>query len=307
MIARALRTPTGAVAAGVLLLVVLLVLAGDRVAPYDPLLQDTPARLQGPSAAHWLGTDYVGRDVLSRLLAGTRASVLAAVAAVGIGALLGVVPGLFSVFAGRVASWTALRVTDSLMALPFIVFAIAVAGLLGNGLPQAMAAVGVLLAPVFFRVTRAATLEHRGSQHVEAARLLGVTEARILATHVWPKVAPTVVVTGANLLAGSLLVVSSLTFLGIGIQPPAPTWGGMLASDLQYLTHRPDGPLAPALMIMLTVGALNALADAVRDASGDAGRAADESRGARRGPRRARGGAAPTRAEASRVEVSGVG
>lgn len=297
MIRRALATRSGAVAAGVLVVVLALVLVGDLLAPYDPLLQDAPARLQGPSAAHWLGTDYVGRDVLSRLLAGTRVSVLAAVVAVGIGALLGVVPGLLSVAAGRVGAWLGLRVADSLMALPFVIFAIAVAGLFGNGLFQAMVAVGVLLAPAYFRVTRAATLTHLATPYVEAARLVGTPEWRVLAVHVWPKVAPAVVVTTANLLAGALLVVSSLTFLGIGIQPPAPTWGGMLASDLQYLTYRADGPVAPALMIMVTVGALNALADAVRDASGDAGRAAHAALLARRG----RGGAARPVREVARA------
>ncbi|NMR20509.1 ABC transporter permease [Cellulomonas fimi] len=274
MIRRALSSRTGAAAAVVLALVLVLAVVGAALAPYDPLAQDTTVRLQGPSAAHWLGTDYLGRDVLSRLLAGARVSVLAAVVAVAIGAAVGVVPGMLSVFVGRVPAWLSLRFADTLMALPFIIFAIAVAGLFGNGLFQAMIAVGVLVAPVYFRVVRAAALSKHGAQHVEAAHLLGVPRWRVLATHVWPAVLPTVVVTTANLLATGLLVVSSLTFLGIGVEPPAPTWGGMLASDLLYLTYRLDGPLAPSLMIMVTVGALNALADAVRDAGGDSGRAA---------------------------------
>ena len=259
----AVRLRPARIALAVLGVVVVLMVVGSAVAPYDPLHQDTTAILAGPSAQHWLGTDYVGRDVLSRLLAGSRLSVVAAAEAVGLGLLLGVLPGLASVYFGRVFEWLSLRVMDGLMALPFIIFAIAVAALLGNGLHQAMFAVGVLLAPMFYRVTRAAAIGLRQAQYVEAATLFGATRGRIVRTHVWQKVLPTVVVTTATAMAGALLVVSSLTFLGIGVQPPAPTWGGMLASDLGYLSQRPLGPLAPALLIIVTVAALNALADAI--------------------------------------------
>ncbi|WP_116952123.1 ABC transporter permease [Jiangella endophytica] len=265
----AVRLRAAKIALAVLGVVVVLMVAGEWLAPYDPLHQDTTAILAGPSAEHWLGTDYVGRDVLSRLLAGSRLSVIAAAEAVGLGLLLGVLPGLASVYFGPVFEWLSLRVMDGLMALPFIIFAIAVAALLGNGLHQAMFAVGVLMAPSFYRVTRAAAIGLRQAQYVEAATLFGATRWRVVRTHVWQKVLPTVVVTTATAMAGALLVVSSLTFLGIGVQPPAPTWGGMLASDLGYLTQRPFGPVAPALLIIVTVAALNALADAIRDATGD--------------------------------------
>lgn len=263
------RLRSARAALAVLAVVVVLMVAGAWLAPYDPLHQDTAAVLAGPSAEHWLGTDYVGRDVLSRLLAGSRLSVIAAAEAVGLGLLLGVLPGLASVYFGRAFEWLSLRVMDGLMALPFIIFAIAVAALLGNGLHQAMFAVGVLMAPSFYRVTRAAAIGLRQAQYVEAAALFGATRWRVVRTHVWQKVLPTVVVTTATAMAGALLVVSSLTFLGIGVQPPAPTWGGMLASDLGYLSQRPFGPVAPALLIIVTVAALNALADAIRDATGD--------------------------------------
>jgi peptide/nickel transport system permease protein len=230
-------------------IVVILGVLGPVLAPYDPLKQDPAALLQAPSVAHWLGTDYIGRDVLSRLLAGSTLSLVAALEAVVIGMLLGVVPGLFSVYLSRPLEWISLRVTDAVLALPFIVFAISFAALLGNGLHQAMLAVGILIAPSFFR----------------AADLLGASTWWIVTRHVWTKVAPTVAVTAASALGGALLVVSSLTFLGIGVQPPTPTWGGMLASDLRYLAQRPYGPIAPALLIMLTVGSLNLLADSLRD------------------------------------------
>ncbi|WP_405009429.1 ABC transporter permease [Kitasatospora sp. NBC_01539] len=261
-----LRQPVARVALAVLVLIALLAVLGGAVAPFDPLAQDVAHVLQGPGGGHLLGTDYLGRDVLSRLLSGTGLSVLAAVEAVGAAMLLGVVPGIVSVRLAPALTWVSLRAVDALMTLPFTLFAIAAVGILGNGLHQAMLALGVLLAPLFFRVTRAASLGLDRAQYVEAAELMGATRARILRTHIWRKVLPTVAVTTAHALATALLTVASLTFLGIGVQPPAPTWGGMLASDLGFLAQQPWAPALPAALIMLTVGALNLLADAVRDA-----------------------------------------
>jgi len=262
-----LSKPAGVISLAVLAVVAFLTVFGGALAPYDPLAQDTANMLQGPSAAHLLGTDYVGRDILSRLLSGTRLSVVTALLAVVIGLLLGAVPGLLSVYGGTVFEWVTLRVMDSFMALPFITFAIAMAALLGNGLVPAMFAVGILIAPVFYRVTRAATLSYNNLQYVEAARLFGYSTARIIGVHIWKKVAPTVFVTAGGVMAGTLLVVASLTFLGIGVQPPEPTWGGMLASDLDYLIQKPFGPVAPALAIMLTVGAIGIVSDLIKEST----------------------------------------
>ena len=269
----ALRTPAGIAACVVLASVVLLALFGPLIAPFPPNEQDPGAVLQGPSAAHWLGTDYVGRDVLSRLLAGSTLSVLTAVEAVGIGLVLGVLPGLTSVYFGRTYEWVTLRVMDGLLALPFMIFAIAVAALLGNGLQQAMLAVGILLAPGFYRITRSAALSFTNTQYAVAAELFGSSTLRTIRVHIWGKILPVVIVATANALGSGLIIVASLTFLGIGVQPPDPTWGGMLASDLGYLYQRPYGPFIPSVLIMATVGALNWFADAVRDTSGDQGRA----------------------------------
>jgi len=255
------------IAAGILLIVALLALLGPALAPYDPLAQDTTALLQGPSAAHPLGTDALGRDVWSRLLAGSPLSLTAALLAVAVGLLLGVLPGLLSVHLGRTVEWLSLRLMETLIALPFLVFAIAMTALLGNGVIQAMAAVGILIAPAFYRVTRAAALSVARSPYVEAATLVGASTTWIVRRHVWRHVLPTVAVTTASVSGAALVIVSSLTFLGIGVVPPEPTWGGLLATDLQYLYQRPWGPLAPALLIVATVWALNALADALRDAA----------------------------------------
>lgn len=259
------RRPTAAVSLVILGLVIVAVLIGGRLSPYDSLVQHSNAILQGPSAAHWFGTDYLGRDVFSRILAGSRLSVLAALQAVGIALVLGVFPAILSVYGGKTVEWICLRVMDSLIALPFITFAIAMAALLGNGLLPAMFAVGILMAPGYFRIIRGAALSLNSAQYVEAARLFGLSTWRIIVDHIWRKVAPTVLVTSGGLLAASLLVVASLTFLGIGIQPPTPTWGGVLASDLRYLTQRPLGPLPAALTIMVTVASIGILSDHVRD------------------------------------------
>ena len=174
-------------------------------------------------------------------------------------------PGIATVFLGRWFDFAANRVADALMTLPSIFFAVAVTAALGNGLVQAMVPVGILLAPGFFRVTRAATLEHARAQYVEAAALLGASKAHIIRVHVLRKVLPNIAVTTASMTAAALLAVSFLTFLGIGVQPPAPTWGGILSSDLDYLSQAPWAPFIPGLLIAVTVGALNALADAFRD------------------------------------------
>jgi peptide/nickel transport system permease protein len=263
-----LRLTSARIAIGILTVIAILVAFGSTLAPQNPLAINANALFQGPSAHHLLGTDYLGRDVLSRLMAGTRLSVLTALEAVGIGLVLGAIPGIATVFMGRWFDFTINRISDALMTFPYIFFVVAVTAALGNGVEQAMIPVGILLAPAFFRVTRAATLEYARTQYVEAAELLGASKLRVIRVHVLRKVLPTIVVTTASMTAAALLAVSFLTFLGIGVQPPTPTWGGILSSDLDYLSQAPWAPFIPGALIAVTVGALNALADAIRDRSG---------------------------------------
>jgi peptide/nickel transport system permease protein len=262
-----LAMPSARIALGILAIIAVMTAFGSILAPQNPLTINAGQLFQGPSLHHLFGTDYLGRDVLSRVLAGTRLSVLTALEAVGIGLVLGTVPGIATVFLGRWFDFAANRVSDALMTLPSVFFAVAVTAALGNGLAQAMIPVGILLAPGFFRVTRAATLEHARAQYVEAAELLGASKAHVIRTHVLRKVLPNIAVTTASMTAAALLAVSFLTFLGIGVQPPAPTWGGILSSDLDYLSQAPWAPFIPGAIIAITVGALNALADAFRDKS----------------------------------------
>lgn len=262
-----LRIPSARVALAILAAVAFLAVFGGALAPHDPLHQFSDV-LAGPSSQHLLGTDYVGRDVLSRLMAGTRLSVVGALEAVAVGVAIGVPSGLASVWMGRAGEWVALRVSETLMILPFTVFAIAVAGTLGNGLQQAMLAVGVLTSPGFFRITRAVALGLRSTQYVEASELMGASSWWVLRTHIWSKILPNVAVAAAHAMGSALLVVASLAFLGLGIIPPTPTWGGMLSSDLGFLQQQAWAPIFPGLLMMLTVGSLNILADCIRDAAG---------------------------------------
>ncbi|WP_460801118.1 ABC transporter permease [Microbacterium sp. GXF6406] len=289
MIRRILRLPSGRFAVAFLAFILMLAVLGPALAPYNPLT-GTDDLLAHPSAAHWLGTDYLGRDVLSRILAGSTISVFGAVQVAVIALFVGAIPGILSVYLGRVFEWFTLRFVDTLIALPFLVFAVAATALLGNGIPQAMFTVGIMVSPLFYRVARAATLSVAGSQYVEAAVLAGARTWWIVRTHVFAKVLPPIAIATANTLGVGFVVVSTLTFLGIGIQPPAPSWGGVLASDLGYLDYRPYAPVFTTVLIMLTVWAFNLLADVIRDVAGESGRALLADRDAARAAKSARRG-----------------
>jgi peptide/nickel transport system permease protein len=254
-------------AAGVVLALVFVVaVAGTHLAPDDPLHQDTDTLFaHAGSAGHLLGTDYIGRDVLSRLLAGAGPSVLDALAMVAVGLALGALPGVLSAFAGRFGEFLLQRTSDAFMTLPPIVFAIAVAGLFTDGQVAAIIAIGVLLAPRFFRVARAETLGFAHMQYVEAAQLLGASRTWIVRRHIWRKVLPTIAVTTATSAGYAVLASASLGFLGLGVQAPNPTWGGMLSDNVQHLAEDAWAPIWPGLFIAVTVWALNVLADGLRD------------------------------------------
>jgi peptide/nickel transport system permease protein len=265
------RLTSGRVAIVLLLLIAFLAAFGGLLAPDAP--NDTVAlQLQDPSGAHWLGTDYLGRDVLSRMLAGSALSVGGALIVAVIALVFGAVPGIASVYLGRVFEWLSLRVIDTLIALPFLVFAVAMTALLGNGVFQATFAVGFLVAPVFYRVARTAALSVARSQHVEAAILSGASIRWIVRKHVLAKVLPPITIALSTTIGIGMIVIASLTFLGIGVEPPTATWGGILASDLEYIAIQPYAPIAPIAIILVSVLGCNLFADAVRDVSGEAGR-----------------------------------
>jgi peptide/nickel transport system permease protein len=290
MLRRMLQLRSARLAVGLLAGVLGLAIFGPLLSPRSPL-EGSADVLAHPSAAHLLGTDYLGRDVLSRILCGSPMSVFGPVLVAFIALFVGAIPGVLSVYLGSTFEWLTLRLVDTLIALPFLLIAVCMTALLGNGITQAMVTVGILVAPASYRVSRSAALSVARSPYVEAAVLSGATMGWIIRKHVWNKVLPPIAITLAGTMGHALVVVASLTFLGIGVQPPAPTWGGLLASDLAYLGYRPYAPLFPTFLIMITVWAFNLLADAIRDVAGESGRALlDQRRAVRRPGAGARGG-----------------
>ena len=246
------------------LLLALAVLA-PWVAPHSPIEQDYSQVLTPPMASHWLGTDDVGRDILSRLIHGTPASLFASLFSVGVAVLLGLPIGLFAGYVGGWIDDVIGRAIDSLLAFPAIVLAIGVTGALGINLFNAMFAIGLVFAPVLARLVRAQTLVVKNELYVDAIRCLGAGHVRILIRHVIPNVIQPVIVQVTLLLAAALLAEASLSFLGLGVQPPAPSWGGMLARAYNYMEISPWQIYPPGIAILLTALAFNSLGESLRN------------------------------------------
>jgi peptide/nickel transport system permease protein len=234
------------------------------ISPYDPNFQDLTNIMAPPSAAHWLGTDDLGRDVVSRLMAGAGPSLFASLLAVSIGSVLGVPIGLIAGYVGGVTDACISRVLDALLSFPAIVFAVGIAGVLGPGLVNGMIAVGILMMPGFARLTRATTLVVKQELYVDAVRAFGATPSRIILRHILPNAVQSAVVNAGLLLAIGLLAESSLSYLGLGLQPPHASWGGMLSRAYNYMEISPEQMYAPGLAILFTALAFNGLGEVIR-------------------------------------------
>jgi len=259
------RRPAAIVALAVVLGFIVVALAAPRLAPYDPNAIDYRALRKPPSAAHLLGTDEVGRDVLSRLLWGARASLLAGVVPVTIAVALSVPLGLL---AGSVGGWVdglIMRVNDAMLSIPFLIVAIALAAFLGPGLGNAMIAIGIAALPTFVRLVRGTVLAIKTEEYVEAAQALGCSGPRVAVRHILPNTLPPLFVQVSITVAAAIIAEASLSFLGLGQQPPAPSWGSMLNAAQRYLSQAPWMALYPGLMIFGIVMALNVLGDGLRD------------------------------------------
>jgi peptide/nickel transport system permease protein len=257
----------GAVVGLVLLAIILLAtLLAPQIAPYDPIEQDYGRVLQSPDGSHLLGTDQFGRDVFSRVLYGGRQSLQVAVIAIliagGIGTFLGLVSGFFGGFVDNLIQ----RLIDMQLAFPGILFAMAVVAVLGPGLRNAMIAVGISLIPSFARMVRGSVLSVRENMYVEAARVTGANEARIIVAHILPNILASVMVLATVAIAWAILIGASLSFLGLGAQPPVPEWGLDLALSRDYLREAWWMSTFPGLAIMLTVVSVNLLGEGLRDA-----------------------------------------
>lgn len=253
----------------VLALIVLAAVFASWLAPHPPNAQNLRNILKGPgSDGHLLGTDHLGRDVLSRLIYGARFSLLASVEAVGVGLLIGFLPGLFAGYIGGKVDWCVMRLIEAFMAFPPIILAIAVVASLGPGLTNAMIAVGVVFAPRFARMTRDATLGVREETFVEAARSMGLRRSTILRRHVVPHVlSPLIVMT--TILAGvAMIVEAGLSYVGLGAVPPDSSWGTMLAGSIRYTTNSPLLIVWPGLCVVVCVVCLNLVGDGIKDSVG---------------------------------------
>ena len=257
---------TAVFGAVVLVAVVLLALLAPWIAPYDPLATSWAAVRKAPSAAHWFGTDEVGRDLLSRTIWGARASLSAGVIAVSIAVALGVPIGMLAGYVGGWVDAVIGRITDAMLAVPFLILAIALAAFLGPSLGNAMIAIGITATPIFVRLSRGQVLAARAEDWVEAARAVGNPPARILLRHILPNILPPVMVQATLAIAAAIIAEASLSFLGLGQQPPAPSWGSMLNTAQRFLTQAPWMAIFPGLAIFLTVLAFNLFGDGLRDA-----------------------------------------
>ena len=262
-----LRRNTGAVAGAIVLaLIVLIALFAPELAPYDPVEQDYGRVLLPPSGTHLLGTDQFGRDVLSRIMVGSRQSLQVATIAILISTLVGTAAGLVSGFFGGWVDMAIQRLIDIQLAFPGILFALAVVSVLGPGLRNAMIAVGVSLVPSFARMVRGSVLSVRENVYVEAARVTGATRRRIVVHHILPNVLAPIMVLATVAIAWAILIGASLSFLGLGAQPPSPEWGLDLALARDYLREAWWMSTFPGLRIMLAVVSVNLLCEGLRDA-----------------------------------------
>ena len=243
----------------------LVAILAPWIAPYSPIDPDMELILAPPSAAHWFGTDEIGRDVGSRVIFGARVSLQIVIAAVGLALLAGSSIGLVSGWVGGRWDAAIMRCMDALLAFPFLVLALAIIAILGPDLTNAMLAIAITKAPGFARLVRSEVLALKNVDYVRALVAVGASDARILARHIWPNVAGNVVVYGSLAASQALVTESALAFLGLGAQPPTPSWGSMIATGIDYAASWWCS-FFPGLAIFLVVLAFNLLGDACRDA-----------------------------------------
>jgi peptide/nickel transport system permease protein len=253
---------------GLIIIFILVVTAifAPWLAQYDPYKQNLDQVLVNPGAQHWLGTDTIGRDILSRVIYGSQNSLLVGIVALGIASLLGMALGLT---AGYFGGWTnnlIMRIVDALMCFPMILLALVIAALLGGGLVNVMIALGIALIPGYARLMCAQVLSVKENDYIIAEHSVGASNMRIMLRHIFPNCMPALIVLITMQLGSAILAEAGLSFLGVGIQPPAASWGSMVNDGRQYLYTNPVLSFAPGIAIMLTVFSFNMIGDGLRDA-----------------------------------------
>jgi peptide/nickel transport system permease protein len=266
MLRRLPRRPAAVIGGGVLVFFVALALAAPLVSPYDPVATDWAAVRKPPSAAHPFGTDELGRDVLARIIWGSRASLAAAAVAVAMAAAIGVPVGLVGGYAGGALDAIVMRLIDAMLAIPFLILAIALAAFLGPSLINAMIAIGVAQIPIFARLTRGQVMAIKNEDYIEAANAVGNPRRRIIWRHIFPNALPPILVQASLAAAGAIIAEASLSFLGLGQQPPNPSWGSMLNTARSFMSQAPWMAFWPGLAIFSLVLSLNLFGDGLRDA-----------------------------------------
>jgi len=264
-ISRLLRHRAAVLGGSIVLLILLAALLADLVAPFDPIRGQLSDRLQPPSPTHWLGTDEQGRDILSRIIHGSRISLQIGLISVGISLTLGVLIGALSAYFGGWADLVAMRLIDMMLAFPSILLAIAITAILGPSLTNAMIAVGIVNMPIYARLVRASVLSLKEFDFVQAARAAGGGHVRILGRHILPNALAPLIVQSTLSTGTAMLDAAGLSFLGLGAQPPLPEWGAMLSGAQTYIQLAPWVVTFPGLAIMLAVLGFNLLGDGLRD------------------------------------------
>jgi peptide/nickel transport system permease protein len=262
---RAVRARLAPFGAAVLLTAVLVALAAPLLSPYDPLAQNLGNSLARPGRAHWLGTDNVGRDVLSRVIWGTRVSLVAGFVSIAIAAAAGGMLGMLAGYAGGRSDGVVMRLMDAVLSFPPLVLALALGAVLGAGLGGVLIALGVVYTPTFARLMRGQVLSVKTREYVDAARALGASGWWIARHHVLPNAATPIVVQASLSVAFAILAEASLSFLGLGVQPPAASWGRMINAGRGYLQQAPWIVFGPGAALFVTVVGLNFVGDAIRD------------------------------------------
>ncbi len=247
---------------GMIFILVLAIIA-PMVAPYDPAAMTK--KNNDPSAEHIFGTDHLGRDVFSRILYGARVSILVGLVSVGIGAALGFLLGVIAGYAGGVIDNIIMRCMDVLFAFPTILLALVIVSVLGPDLVNTMIAIGIVFIPIFTRTVRASVISVKGMMYVSNARSIGITTPAIILRHVIPNALSPFLVQMTLALSSAILTESTMSFLGLGIQPPAPSWGSMLADARNFMEFAPWTAIWPTVFIVITILSFNILGDSLRD------------------------------------------
>jgi peptide/nickel transport system permease protein len=266
LLGRAVEPRGAGLGLAVLVLVVLVAVLADAVAPYSPNQIQAVGILAPPSPDHPLGTDAIGRDVLSRIIFGSRVSLSAGIVSVAVALLLGVLVGLVAGYHGGWLDDLLMRMIDALYAFPALLLALAITAILGPGLTNVMLAIGIVFMPAFARLVRAQSLSVRERDFVVAARVTGAGPWRIMGVHIWPNVTAAIIVQASLQVGAAIVIEAGLSFLGLGVQPPAPSWGSMLKDGYQYMEQAPWLAFAPGAAIFVTVLAINLFGDGLRHA-----------------------------------------